>query len=84
MGWVGLGWVGSGWVEFFYILMGWIGLGQKVGNICKILCCAQSLNVGLGWVGSCLRLSMWVGSGWVKQVVGWVGSGQDNLTHGHL
>ena len=30
--WVGLGWVGSGWVEFFYILMGWIGLGQKVAK----------------------------------------------------
>ena len=32
MDWVGLGWVGSGWVEFFYILMGWIGLGQKVAK----------------------------------------------------
>jgi hypothetical protein len=59
-------------------------LCSRDGNICKILCCAQSLNVGLGWVGSCLRLSMWVGSGWVKQVVDWVGSGQDNWTHGHL
>ena len=35
--------------------------------------------VGLGWV-----VFKVVDVGWVKQVVGWVGSGQDNWTHGHL
>ena len=44
--------------------------------ICKILCCAQSLNVGLGWVGSCSRFGDvgWVGLGQASSELGWVGS----------
>ena len=40
--------------------------------------------IGLGRVGSKLCHLYWVGLGWVSQVIGWVGSGHTNWTHGQL
>jgi len=37
------------------------------------------LLVVLGWVQM-----WWVGSGWISQLMGWVGSGHTKLTHGQL
>ena len=50
--------------------MGWVGLGQ--------------VGYGSGWVGSSLLIFWWVGVSRVKKVVGRVGSGPENWTHGHL
>ena len=39
-----------------------------------ILCCAQSLNVGLGWVVFKVVDVGWVGLGQASSGLGWVGS----------
>jgi len=39
---------------------------------------------GLGCVGSGIFKCQWVGLGWVEGMMGWVGLGYENWTHGHV
>jgi len=44
----------------------------------------MTVSVGLGRVGSKFFHLYWVGLGWVSQLMGWVGSGHTEWTHGKL
>jgi len=40
--------------------------------------------VGMGMKFITVSFSSWVGLGWVEEMMGWVGLGYGNWTHGHV
>ena len=82
---------GLGWVEIFQFFGGLSGVGSTIAKVLKFerimlmhlkrgqirFGCTKQLNllVASGWVGLDLNFSTCSGSGWVSQLMGWVGSG---------